>query len=182
MREEIKEEALVQNFIHFSRFLKVAAISSAEQLNYANISRDTGIPATTVRAYFDILSDTFVGFQLPGLRESKKRKTAATAKFYFFDTGVANFLNEIKGLPIGRTYNGTEVDFLVGRTSAVEVKATSKIQDKHLKGLRMLREEGIVQKFHVVSLEETDRQTSDGIRILHWRSFLDQLWNGKLEL
>jgi predicted AAA+ superfamily ATPase len=214
LREEIKEEALVQNFIHFSRFLKVAAISNAEQLNYANVSRDTGIPATSVRAYFDILSDTFVGFLLPGWRESKKRKAAATAKFYFFDIGVANFLNEIKvlhrnssefgkafehfiamelrsylsyrrikkGLSYWRTHNGTEVDFLIGRTSAVEVKATAKIQEKHLKGLRMLREEGIVRKFHVVCLDETDRQTSDGIRVLHWRSFLDQLWNDELEI
>jgi predicted AAA+ superfamily ATPase len=87
-----------------------------------------------------------------------------------------------KGLSYWRTHNGTEVDFLIGRTSAVEVKATAKIQEKHLKGLRMLREEGIVQKFHVVCLDETDRQTSDGIRVLHWRSFLDQLWNDELEI
>ncbi len=118
LREEIKEEALVQNFIHFSRFLKVAAFSNAGQLNYANISRDTGI----------------------------------------------------------------EVDFLIGRTSAVEVKAASKIQEKHLKGLRMLREEGIVQNFYLVCLDETDRQTSDGIRVLHWKSFLDQLWNNELNI
>lgn len=214
LREEIKEEALVQNFIHFSRFLKVASFSNAEQLNYANISRDTGIPATSVRAYFDILSDTFVGFLLPSWRESKKRKAVATAKFYFFDVGVANFLNEIKALQRNssdfgkafehfiamelrsylsylrvkktltywRTLNGIEVDFIVGKTSAVEVKATSKIHDKHLKGLRMLQEEKTVRNFYLVCLDETDRQTDDGIHILHWRSFLDRLWNDELNI
>ncbi|HOX92695.1 MAG TPA: AAA family ATPase, partial [Spirochaetales bacterium] len=50
LKEEIKAEGLVQNLSHFARFLKVAALANAEQLNFANLSRDTGVPVTTVRA------------------------------------------------------------------------------------------------------------------------------------
>jgi len=83
---------------NFSRFVKIAALSSGEQLNYANVANDTGLAASSVRSYFEILADTFVGFRLDRWRESKKRKAVATAKFYFFDAGVANFLRGVTTL------------------------------------------------------------------------------------
>ena len=43
LREEIRGAALVQNFAHFARFLNVAALCNGQQLNYANVSRDTGV-------------------------------------------------------------------------------------------------------------------------------------------
>jgi predicted AAA+ superfamily ATPase len=39
-----------------------------------------------------MLEDTLVGFQLQPYRRARKRKPVATAKFYFFDVGVANVL------------------------------------------------------------------------------------------
>lgn len=92
LREEIQAEALVQNLPQFSRFLKTAALCNTEQINFAHVANDAGIPASTVRSYFDILSDTFTGFLVESWQASEKRKAVATAKFYFFDTGVAHFL------------------------------------------------------------------------------------------
>ncbi|MBA7528039.1 hypothetical protein ES705_20222 [subsurface metagenome] len=208
LKEEIKEEALVQNFTHFARFLRIAAISNGEQLNYANISRDTGIPATSVRSYFEILSDTFIGFLVEPWKESKKRKAIATSKFYLFDVGVANFIQGItalgrnssefgtafehfiamelrsyisyrrikKNLTYWRTKTGIEVDFLVGTEAAIEVKSGSRVSDRHLKGLRALAEEGIITSLFFISFDELDRRTDDGIRVLHWRTFLQEMW------
>jgi uncharacterized protein len=212
LKEEIKEEALVQNFFHFSRFLKVAAVANAEQLNFANVSQETGIPATSVRSYFEILTDTFIGFLLEPWRKSKKRKAVSTAKFYFFDVGVANFLTGVttlhrnspefgksfehfiamelrsyisyrrikKDLTFWRTQNGSEVDFLIGDDTAIEVKSTLKVSDKHLKGLRSMKEENIVKQFILVSFDEVERETPDGIRLLFWENFLNKLWNDSL--
>lgn len=98
LKEEIKAEALVQNLVHFSAFLRTAAISNAQQINYTNISRDTGIPVSSVRGWFEIVMDSFLGFLLEPWR-SPKRKSVATAKFYFFDVGVANFLAGFHQLP-----------------------------------------------------------------------------------
>jgi predicted AAA+ superfamily ATPase len=212
LKEEIQAESLVQNLSHFARFLKVAALANAEQVNFANMSRDTGVPATTVRAWFDILADTFTGFLLEPWRDGTKRKAVATAKFYFFDLGVANHIAGFNTIPHGstefgkvfehfialelrawidytrrhetlsywRTSSGQEVDFVLGQNLAVEAKATSRISDHDLKGLRALREEGLIRHYILVSLDEADRQTPDGIRLLHWRSFLTQLWNETL--
>lgn len=78
----------MQNLTHFGRFLKVAALTNAQQLNYSNVASDSGVPAATVRAWFEILNDTFLGFTLEPWRESNKRKVASAAKFYLFDVGV----------------------------------------------------------------------------------------------
>lgn len=87
---EVKAESLVRNLIPFHRFIKTAAMSNGELINYANISSDAAIPASTVKEYFSVLEDTLFGFVLEPWVESKKRKAIQTGKFYFFDTGVCN--------------------------------------------------------------------------------------------
>ena len=173
------------------------------------MSRDTGVPATSVRSYFDILVDTFIGFLLQPWRESRRRKAVATAKFYFSDVGVANFLRGIRTLnrnsseygiafehfiamelrshlsyrrirtelTYWRTQSGIEVDFLVGSSAAIEVKASSRVSDRDLRGLRALAEESVAASLFLVSFDELDRRTDDGIRLLHWRTFLAELWS-----
>ncbi|MBN2050699.1 MAG: ATP-binding protein, partial [Spirochaetales bacterium] len=210
LKEEIQAEALVQNLVQFSRFLKTACLSNAEQINYTNLANDTGIPATTVRGYFDILADTFTGFLLESRKDISKRKAVATPKFYFFDTGVVHFLRgniplqetssefgkafeqfiamelrawisyrrDRRSLCYWRTRTGLEVDFIVGDDLAVEVKATRSVQDRHLKGLRALKDEGVVPRLVMVSFDPGNRETVDGIRILHWSRFLELLWQG----
>ena len=215
LREEIRGEALVRNFAHFARFLNVAAVCNGQQLNFANVSRDTGVPATSVRSYFDILADTFIGFLLQPWRGSRRRKAVATARFYFFDVGVANYLRGISALnrnsseygiafehfiamelrsylsyrhrlrselTYWRTQSGVEVDFLVGSTAAIEVKASRRVTDRDLKGLRALAEESSGAAAFLVSFDELDRRTHDGIRRLHWRTFLAELWADALFL
>ena len=68
-----------------------------------------------------------------------------------------------------------EVDFCVDEEMAVEVKSTMNVSERHLKGLRALREEGIFKRYVVVCQEEHPRLV-DGIEILPWKYFLAGLW------
>jgi len=92
LKEEIAAEAIVQNIPAFSEFLKVAAISTGELLNYNNVARESGVSAKVVRGYFQILEDTLLGFRLQPWRKVKTRRLIETEKFYLFDIGVANYL------------------------------------------------------------------------------------------
>lgn len=92
LKEEIAAEALTQNIPSFSEFLRVAALTSSELLNYTNIAREAGINQRVVRTYFDILEDTFLGFRVPPWTRSKNRRLILTEKFYLFDVGVGNYL------------------------------------------------------------------------------------------
>lgn len=92
LKEEIAAEALTRNIPSFSDFLHVAALTSSELLNYTNVARECGISAKTVRSYFEILEDTYLGFRVPPWRKSKRRRLIETEKFYLFDVGVTNHL------------------------------------------------------------------------------------------
>ncbi len=92
LKEEIAAEGFVRNLSVFSEFLNLAALSDTEPVNFSTIARDCGISSQTVKEYFQILEDTLIGRWLPSFRKRPKRRVAASAKFYFSDVGVVNFL------------------------------------------------------------------------------------------
>ena len=93
LKEEISNEARIQNIPSFAEFLRVSAVTSGELLNYTNVAREAGVSAKTVRGYFQILEDTLLGFRLQPWKKSKLRRMIETEKFYLFDVGVSNFLS-----------------------------------------------------------------------------------------
>jgi predicted AAA+ superfamily ATPase len=92
LKEEIAAEGLTQNLPAFAEFLRVAAVTNAELLNYTNVARETGVSAKVVRGYFEILEDTLLGFRLAPWTRARNRRLLLTDKFYLFDVGVANHL------------------------------------------------------------------------------------------
>ena len=78
-----------------------------------------------------------------------------------------------------RTKHGQEVDFVIGNRLAIEVKATTAVSKHDLKGLRLLAEEGVHEKFYLVSHDPI--ATCDGnFYAMPWTMFLDQLWQDRL--
>jgi predicted AAA+ superfamily ATPase len=69
-------------------------LANTEILNFENVAGDAQVPPRTVREYFLILQDTLIGVMLEPYKKTKSRKAVSTAKFYFFDVGVCNFLSE----------------------------------------------------------------------------------------
>lgn len=106
LKEEIQEEALVQDIDVFSRFMEVAAISDGEMINYENIASDCGIAAKTVKAYFQILKDTLIGYEIPAYRKVIKRRLVQAPRFYYFDVGLTNYLLGRNSLKRGTTDYG----------------------------------------------------------------------------
>jgi predicted AAA+ superfamily ATPase len=211
LAQEIQAESIVRKLAPFSRFLATAALANGQLLNFAALASDTGVPASTIREYYAILNDTLIGFLVDPWTASRKRKAIATAKFYFFDTGVVHALTGTRaldrnsdlygrsfehwlglelraflgyrrirdGLCYWRSTHGHEVDFLVGKRLAVETKATRRVSPRDLRGLHALREEGTFGKLLLVSQDAVE-SSRDGVRCIHWRTFLDDLWSGRL--
>ena len=210
LTEEIAAEGAARNIPAFARFLNTAALTNGQLLNYTNIANDAQIPAQTVRQWYDVLTDTLLGYQVEPFTRTEKRKAVSSTKFYFFDIAIARSLRNIPAPALGtteageyfeqlicmeltawidykhprsklafwRSKSGLEVDFCVDEQLAVEAKLSSNISDKHLKGLKALREEGIFKRFVVVCQEEHPRAV-DGIEILPWKYFFERLWAGE---
>jgi len=79
-----------------------------------------------------------------------------------------------------RSTSQFEVDLILDNQWGVEIKSASSIQDKHLKGIRALKEEGNIQNFAAVSCDRYERKTQDNITIYPWKLFLEKLWNGDI--
>ena len=93
--QEIQLEGLVRKIPQFSKFLRAAALSNGRVLNFDKLGRDYAIPPSTIREYYSILQETFIGEMLEPWSRSIKRKAVSTSKFYFFDTGVLAALNGV---------------------------------------------------------------------------------------
>ena len=214
IKEEIIDESVTRNIPAFARFLQVVGLTHGQQLNHANIARETGVSASTVRSYFQILDDTLLGFTLEPWRKARKRRLVETAKYYLFDIGIAHalhpeatgltegsdlfgrafehfLLNEVRAylayrrlnqpLTFWRTSSGFEVDLVIGDLDvALEFKASRRVRDVDLKGLRALLEEQRPRCALLVSREEVPRKTEDGIEILPWPMFCEMLWGGSV--
>jgi predicted AAA+ superfamily ATPase len=110
LKEEVFAEGLTRNVPAFSRFFEAMAFSHGQLTNYSNIARDCGVDYKTVREYYQILVDTFLGVRIePFKRQQTRQVISQAAKFYLFDVGVAGFLTkrvlkEERGEEFGRAF------------------------------------------------------------------------------
>jgi predicted AAA+ superfamily ATPase len=95
LEEEIRREALVRNIGPFSRFLELAALEAGQLVNLTKLSQESGIPLATLRSFYQVLEDTFIGYLLLPFTGRTRKRLLTTPIFYFFDLGVRNALARI---------------------------------------------------------------------------------------
>jgi predicted AAA+ superfamily ATPase len=88
LEEEVRREALVKDWGAFVRFMQLAAAGSGQIVNFAAISQESGVSQPTVKSYYQLLEDMFVGFQIEAFSRSPRKALLSTPKFLFFDLGV----------------------------------------------------------------------------------------------
>ena len=113
MRDEVQAEGWVRNLPPFTRFLQTMALANGELLNFTNMARDCHVAVKNVRNYVQILEDTLFGALLQPWRAARRRKAIATAKFYFFDTGVARLLAGIEKIERRSTLYGKSFEHFI---------------------------------------------------------------------
>lgn len=108
LKEEVFDEGLARNLPAFSRFFESMGYGHGELMNYANIARECGTDAKTVKEYYQILCDTLLGrMVLPYKKRQERQVIGKAPKFYLFDVGVAGAitkrtLEEERGEAFGR--------------------------------------------------------------------------------
>lgn len=110
LREEVFAEGLTRNIPAFSRFFDAFGYSHGEITNYANIARECGVDAKTVKEYYQILVDTLLAVRVEPFKKRQSRQVITkAAKYYMFDVGVAGCLTkrhitEQKGDEFGKAF------------------------------------------------------------------------------
>lgn len=177
--------------LNYSKIASDAQIPKSTVQEYFHILRDTLLgddlpawrrtekrkPLATAKFYF---------FDVGIVRHLQRRRQLQEGSPEFGEAFEAYIHHELKtycdyeGVPdlaYWRSTSDFEVDFILNDRTAIEVKAKPNVTNRDLRGLRALREEGLLKHYVVVSLETVPRRV-DGIEILPWQDFLSRLWEG----
>ena len=159
--EVLRDTLLAFELSAWSRTVKRKAIETAKFYFF-----DTGVvralrrlpPVSEASADFGEFFEHFVFLELRAWIDYRKPRTP---------------------LAYWRSRSGYEVDFILDDRVAIEAKATRLVQRKHVRSLRALAEERLIERSIVVCREDRPRM-EDGIEIWPLEYFLATLWDDGL--
>lgn len=183
------------DIINYQNIARECGVSAPTVKEYYQILEDTlvasFVPAFTKRPKRRVIqASKFYFFDIGVVRELTKRGVVVQGSELFGKAFEQFIFQEIYAhsayseqfyeIFYWRTSSGFEVDFILDDQIAIEIKSTKFINDKHLRGLRKIKEEYSFKKVIAVSLDPFLRTTNDSIEIMPWEIFLDKLWNNDI--
>lgn len=80
----------IENLPDFNRLLSLTAFRTGRLLNLSDLSREAGLPFTTLRRYMNLLEVTYQISLLHPYFTHVGKRLVKTPKIYFYDTGMAS--------------------------------------------------------------------------------------------
>jgi len=80
----------------FDRFLKIMAVLTAQEINYAHFGRELGLKQKEVLAWEHVLKQTYQWREIPAYIPNALERVSKRGKGYFTDTGLACYLQGIR--------------------------------------------------------------------------------------
>jgi len=85
----------IENIPDFNRLLSLMAFRTGGLLNLSDLSRETGLPFTTLRRYMKLLEVTYQVFLLTPYHANIGKRLVKTPKAFMNDTGMACYLRGV---------------------------------------------------------------------------------------
>ncbi len=89
LERDLRDVAGVGSLPEFFRLLSLLALRTGQIVNFSELSRDLGLPVTTLRRYFQALQQTYQVTLLPPFAANVEKRLVKTPKVYLRDTGMA---------------------------------------------------------------------------------------------
>lgn len=96
LEKDIRLIKEITNISTFQRFIKLCAGRTGQLLNLSSLGNDCGISHNTARSWLTLLETTFIVFLLKPYHENFNKRLVKQPKLYFYDTGLACYLLEIR--------------------------------------------------------------------------------------
>jgi predicted AAA+ superfamily ATPase len=156
LERDVRQFAAIENLADVRRLLTVLALRVGRILNQAEVSRDLGLPTSTVHRHLNLLEVSYQVIRVPAYAVNRTKRLVKAPKLFWSDTGLAMYLagaveptgqhlenlvaTELmawSGLEPGpinvlywRTASGAEVDFVIEtprRVLPIEVKSARRV-------------------------------------------------------
>jgi len=98
VERDVRQIAAITDLMAFRRFMRLCAGRVGQLLNIASLATDCGIDQRTVKAWLSVLEASYIIFRLEPHYKNFSKRLVKTPKLFFYDTGLACALLEIKSV------------------------------------------------------------------------------------
>lgn len=111
VQRDIRDLANIEGLTSIPRLLRLLAIRSGSLVNFAELSRSSGLPQTTLKRYISLLEAMFLLSRLPAWSANLAKRLTRAPKLFFNDPGLCAHLrgltNEmVDDLDLGSLFEG----------------------------------------------------------------------------
>jgi predicted AAA+ superfamily ATPase len=93
IERDIRDIAAIEHLPDFNRLLNLLSFRTGQIINFSEVSRELGLPFTTLRRYIDLLEVTYQIYFLRPYFANIGKRLIKMPKLYFGDTGMACHLS-----------------------------------------------------------------------------------------
>ncbi len=101
LQREVRDLSRIEDLAALPRLLALCAARTAQTVNVADLSRDAGIPQSTLRRYLAVLEGAFLLQFLPAWSANVGKRFVRAPKLHLVDSGLAAHLLGIGAEPTG---------------------------------------------------------------------------------
>jgi predicted AAA+ superfamily ATPase len=98
IERDVRQIRQIDNISIFQKFVKLCAGRIGQQLNVAALSNEAGIDVRTVHSWLSVLESSYIIYLLQPFHQNYNKRLVKSPKLYFYDTGLACSLLNIKTL------------------------------------------------------------------------------------
>ena len=157
LERDLRQLSAIENLADMRRLMAALCLRLGGLMNQAEVSRDLGLPSSTVQRFLNLLEVSHQLVRLPAFSVNRTRRLIKAPKIYWSDTGLAMHLSgessprgaHLENLVVTdllswagstpqrpsvlywRTVGGAEVDFVLelpDRLLPIEVKASRRVK------------------------------------------------------
>lgn len=92
LQKDIRELANIEKINDMPKLLQLFATRAGTLTNYAELSRSSGLPQTTLKRYIYLLEATFLIINIPAWSANLSKRLIKTPKLFLTDTGLLSHL------------------------------------------------------------------------------------------
>ena len=92
IERDVRDLTLIKDTTVFTKFIRLVAARTGQELNYSDLSRDAELPQATIRNYLGILEASSLIYLLQPYSNNLNQRLIKRPKVYFLDTGLAAYL------------------------------------------------------------------------------------------
>ena len=148
LERDVRDLANIDALAQLPRVLRLLASRTGQTTNVVSLSRDTGIPNTSLHRYLDLLQAVFLLHNVPAWSSSRETRLTKTPKTYLVDTGLLCYFDNlspssIKGDPF-------RLGPLLENFVALELKKLALVSEQkpdifHLRTVRQLEVDFVLE-------------------------------------